>query len=52
MENSAKQTTFPQKALWTGLIIITSSSQAPVPHTYNPSYLGGRNQEHRGLKPA
>jgi hypothetical protein len=25
---------------------------APVAHTYNPSYLGGRDQENRGLKPA
>jgi hypothetical protein len=27
-------------------------SQAPVVHTYNPSYSGGRDQEDHGLKPA
>jgi hypothetical protein len=27
-------------------------SQALVPHAYNPRYLGGRNQEDRGLKSA
>jgi hypothetical protein len=27
-------------------------SQAPVAHAYNPSYLGGRDQEDHGLKPA
>jgi hypothetical protein len=24
----------------------------PVAHTYNPSYLGGKDQEEQGLKPA
>jgi hypothetical protein len=24
----------------------------PVDHTYNPTYLGGRNQEDGGMKPA
>jgi hypothetical protein len=24
---------------------------APVAHTYNPSYLGGRDQENQSLKP-
>jgi hypothetical protein len=27
-------------------------SQAPVAHICNPSYLGGRDQEGHGLKPA
>jgi hypothetical protein len=27
-------------------------SQAPVVHIYNPSYLGSRDQQDRGLKPA
>jgi hypothetical protein len=27
-------------------------SQAPVAHTGNPSYSGGRDQEDRGSKPA
>jgi hypothetical protein len=27
-------------------------SQVPVAHIYNPSYLGGRDQEDHGLKPA
>jgi hypothetical protein len=26
-------------------------SQTAVPHTYNPSYSGGRDQEDHGLKP-
>jgi hypothetical protein len=26
-------------------------SRAPVAHTYNPSYSGGRDQEDWGLKP-
>jgi hypothetical protein len=29
-----------------------SKSQALVVHTYNPSYSGGRDQEHHGSKPA
>jgi hypothetical protein len=29
-----------------------SCSQAPVAHTYNPSYSGGRDQEDHSLKPA
>jgi hypothetical protein len=29
-----------------------SDSQVPVVHTYNPSYLGGRDQEDRSSKPA
>jgi hypothetical protein len=28
------------------------SCRAPVPHACNPSYLGGRDQEDRGSKPA
>jgi hypothetical protein len=28
------------------------SSRALVPHTYNPSYSGGRDQEDHSLKPA
>jgi hypothetical protein len=28
------------------------ASQAPVAHTYNPSYSGGRDQEDLGLKPS
>jgi hypothetical protein len=31
---------------------ITLLIQVPVAHTCNPSCLGGRDQEHRGLKPA
>jgi hypothetical protein len=27
------------------------ASLAPVAHTYNPRYLGGRDQEDRGSKP-
>jgi hypothetical protein len=27
------------------------NSLLPVAHTYNPSYLGGRDQEDRGLRP-
>jgi hypothetical protein len=30
----------------------TSNSQAPVAHTCNPSYSGGRDQENQGSKPA
>jgi hypothetical protein len=29
-----------------------NQSQAPVAHTCNPSYLGGRDQEDQGSKPA
>jgi hypothetical protein len=29
-----------------------NGEQAPVPHTCNPSYSGGRDQEDHGLKPA
>jgi hypothetical protein len=28
------------------------ASEAPVAHAYHPSYLGGRDQEDHGLKPA
>jgi hypothetical protein len=28
------------------------SSQAPVAHTYNPSYSGGRDRKDHGSKPA
>jgi hypothetical protein len=30
----------------------TSLAQAPVAHTYNPSYSGGRDEEDQGSKPA
>jgi hypothetical protein len=30
----------------------TKYSQAPVAHTYNPGYSGGRDQEDHGAKPA
>jgi hypothetical protein len=30
----------------------TQKEWAPVPHTYNPSYSGGRIQEDHGLKPS
>jgi hypothetical protein len=30
----------------------TSCCRALLAHTYNPSYSGGRNQEHHGSKPA
>jgi hypothetical protein len=33
-------------------LIKTWASRAPVAHTYNPSYSGGRDQEDCGLKPA
>jgi hypothetical protein len=32
--------------------ILSNLSRAPVPHTCNPSYSGGRDQEDQGLKPA
>jgi hypothetical protein len=31
---------------------LPKSSQAPVAHTCNPSYSGGRDQEDHGCKPA
>jgi hypothetical protein len=34
------------------LILKDRSIQAPVAHTYNPSYLGGRDKEDQGSKPA
>jgi hypothetical protein len=33
-------------------ILKTCCGQAPVAHTYNPRYLGGRDQEAHGSKPA
>jgi hypothetical protein len=36
-----------------GILIKNSQvSQAPVAHTYNPNYSGGRDPEYHGSKPA
>jgi hypothetical protein len=41
-------------AFWRRISLISEMilSNAPVAHAYYPSYLGGRNQEDHGSKPA